>query len=213
MNQLEDEIVSLGDLDSVLSQDAQRASEPPPTATPGSAKRAKRHDRFLELEGDERYDNTQKVSLDKDDDISVATGAGKNALQSLLAMAGEADNAEYEGDSLSSDDDESSGHDTNSESGRGKRALQSLLAQTADGLGEDMTMKRARKSLAGNQPKASKRKRRAEPPVEEGDNQNEAQSMTASAVAGALSDEEFSVAVDGAGQSALAALLSNAGDE
>ncbi|KAL9185381.1 hypothetical protein ACHAXT_003158 [Thalassiosira profunda] len=213
MNQLKDEIVSLGDLDSVLSRDGQRASEQPPTATPGSAKRAKQHGNFLELEGDGRYDIPQKIALDKDDDVSIATGAGKNALLSLLQMAGEADNAQSEGESLSSDDDESSGHDTNSESGRGKRALQSLLAQTADGLGEDMTMKRARKSPAGNQPKASKRKSRSQSPVEEGDNQNGAKPMTSSAAAGPQSDEEFSVAADGAGQSALAALLSNAGDE
>ena len=160
---------------------------------------------------------TKKTNLE--DDISVATGAGKNALSSLLKMA-EDDVASEDGSVSTSSQEQKSvddvTNDDNSVAATGMKALQNLISQTTDTT-HNQTPKRKKsptkptKSRAA--PSTSRQKRqktkKESKQTQQRDNDGEV-SMNYTRTATSLSEiDDISVAsTTAAGKDALAALLS-----
>lgn len=159
---------------------------------------------------------TKKTNLE--DDISVATGAGKNALSSLLKMADD-DVASEDGSVSASSQEQKSVDDTTNHDisvATGMKALQNLISQTADTT-HNQTPKRKKsptkptKSRAAPSISRQKRQKTKKEPkqTQQRDNDGEV-SMNNTRTATNLSEkDDISVAsTTAAGKDALAALLS-----
>jgi len=175
-----------------------------------------RLDRKRQRQGDnnnEKLELEEVDVLERDDDLSVATGGGRNALYSLLSMVGGnggggSDGSNYgEDDSIATAEDKtimpasnSKSHlpmasndddDASVASGMGTRALQFLLSHQSS------------KKQSKKQPKKKRTKSSQKAPPKEDKNEDEKGSLGEDA---SDSDNDISVA---AGTNALAALLAH----
>ena len=159
---------------------------------------------------------TKKTNVE--DDISVATGAGKNALSSLLKMA-EDDVASEDGSVSASSKEQKRVNDATNDDNSvatGMKALQNLICQTADTT-HNQTPKRKKsptkltKSRAAPSTSRQKRQKTKKEPkqTQQRDNDGEV-SINYTRTATSLSEkDDISVAsTSAAGKDALAALLS-----
>ena len=142
------------------------------------------------------------INVNVEDDMSLATGAGKNALETLLKMAEDqigSTHSEDDAVSRSSDDsiqmDSTKMDDSSLATGSGMKALQNLLSQTADDSIQQPT-KRSEKTAKKKSLSSSGRQKRKWP------------KRVATKVA---EEDDISVAT-GAGKNALSSLLKMADD-
>jgi len=156
-----------------------------------------------------------------DDEISVATGAGKNALSSLLKLAeDDIDSDQSKDGSISCTQknvDDINNDDSSVATGLGMKALQSLLSQTTGGSAKQLTKRKrspTKPSKSKAAPSASRKKRQKtrrdtnqmKRQIDEGD---EVSVNNANTAADRPGNDDISVAsTTAAGKDALAALLS-----
>jgi hypothetical protein len=169
--------------------------------------------------GGQKCQKTKRVTkkLEQEDEISVATGAGKNALSSLLKLVDE--NIESEDDSMSYYDSKGEGEaildDNSVATGSGMKALQNLLSQTTGSSPKQPCKRKKSPTKPGKSkavPAASRRKRqktkRDTKQALQRDTDDEV-SVDASTATGLSGKDDVSVAsTTAAGKDALAALLS-----
>jgi hypothetical protein len=138
--------------------------------------------------------NNENIPIDEDtengDEVSIATGAGRNALLSLLSMAERSHKSDlFEDESVSSDD-------------VGKHALQSLLQQSTVASNNDNSKSRTKV----NKSKTIDMRQREDTSDGKEDDDDISSNVTTAKVMS--SEEEFSVATNNPGKNALASLLS-----
>jgi hypothetical protein len=158
--------------------------------------------------------------MNLEDEISVATGAGKNALSSLLTMAkNSVDSDDSEDGSLSCHESIGEGDaamdDNSVATGLGTKALQSLLSQTAGNATKQQAKRKkshTKPAKSKAAPLASRQKRQKtirEKALQRDEEDDEVSINNASTATGLSGKDDVSVAsTTAAGKDALAALLS-----
>eukprot|EP00985_Skeletonema_marinoi_P026811 scaffold21131_cov194-Skeletonema_marinoi.AAC.7 len=159
---------------------------------------------------------TKKMNLE--DEISVATGAGKNALSSLLTMAkNNVDSDELDDGSLSCHESIGEGDDNSVATGLGMKALQSLLSQTTGNATKQQAkrkkspkkLKNSKSAPLASRQKRQKTKRETKQALQRDEEDDEVSINNASTATGLSGKDDVSVAsTTAAGKDALAALLS-----